>query len=86
MEALVQAASWLDGVNNLITDLIRYAVGLSCMFVALMIVLWLFGYHVETVGIFRCRQVHPKHGTRCALKSGGHFGVRHRDRRGRSWI
>lgn len=86
MEALALGASWLDGVNHLITDLIRYAVGLTCVGVVGLIVLFIFGYHIEVLGIFRCRQLHPKYGTRCALKSGGHFGVRHRDRRGRSWM
>lgn len=70
-------------INDLITDIIRWGVGLVCVGVLLFIVYLFLGLKIEFMGILRCTSRDPISGERCALHSKGHLGVKHRDRSGR---
>lgn len=70
-------------VNDLITDIIRWGVGLACLVVIVFVLFIVSGIKIEFMGTFRCRSRAPGTHVRCALRSGGHLGVKHRDRSGR---
>lgn len=66
-------------------SIIRVMFGFICFGGIFVLAIFIGGFHIETSGVLRCRKRHPRYGTRCALKSNGHFGVWHRDRQGRAW-
>lgn len=74
-----------EAIGDVFMTLITWALIVVLVCAVLAVLAFMLGFSMETQGTFRCRRVHPKYKTRCALKSGGHLGVPHRDRRGRAW-